>query len=133
MHHPANPRSRDLHRFANGIDLLGRLDLTHRRQQRIAILDHDLWMPVLDLFREFALEIKGTFRRKRLKTKPEGCDGPGREKFVKRSAQGVDVFDPFHPTHFVDLFICETPACPDLLFKVRFGHKQAFTEEVAFL
>src|SRR5512134_2301785 len=83
-HYSTNSRLGDLHRFTDGIDLFGCLDLTHLREQWITILDREMGMPILDVLRELALDIKRTFGLVRVKTKPKGGDVLKGKKFMQR-------------------------------------------------
>jgi len=77
MHHSPYACLRDLHPFPNGIQFALAFDSAQRANQRITVLDEDVRMPHANGFRKFALEIKMTFRRKRIKTQPEGLCGLG--------------------------------------------------------
>src|SRR6186713_539203 len=92
-----------------------------------------MWMPVLNVLCEITLEIEGTFRRQRIKTKPKGHNLLGGEKFIHDPAQCIDVFHRFNAADFIDLVLGETPACPDLTLKIRLEHKQALTDQALLL
>src|SRR6185436_4481415 len=124
-HQSADSRLGDMHCFTDGVDLFGHLNLSHPRQQWITIPDLDMRMPILDMSREFALEVKRTFGRTRIQTDPKGHELSGREKFIQCPAQAVDVLYPLNTAVLDDLFIGETPARPDLLLNIGLLYEQA--------
>ena len=75
MHHLADARSGDLHCPADRFNFTLRLDLTQRANQGIAVLDHDLGMPVPNVIAKLAFNIKRPFRGQRVKTQPKRADG----------------------------------------------------------